>query len=487
MRQKMQYMQGYMTVFLTLTLTVVISLCLTLVEGVRRNTMILEIECVTDTAMNSILAEYHRELLNQYGLFFIDTSYGTAVPSYEKTGEHLMGYLDRNLGQDETLLSAISGDFLGLHAESVEMKGVSGVADGEGIVLRRQIASYMEEQVGLAYVKKIQEWMGTIEKYELDGNKFHDRKEQAKQELQTWNQELQGWEDQDLAWDKLPQGWGQEIQIWKTLQAGILNLVTDVSELSDEMVHLGNCLSHRSVRQGTGMNPDITYTDGDLEQILMHEYVLKKTGRYGEPKEGAVLQYQTEYILAGQACDVDNLRMVTEALMLLRETANALHIIGDQEKMTWVTETSELVASALTLPEASPVIQVLLIAAWSGIESLRDVKLLLAGEQIPLIKGESQWYFGLHGMGTGGNAIEENDGTVNGEGLCYADYLRIFLLLQDKEVTTYRLLDIMEMDIRKTEGNGSFQIDGCIDSVEAEIFITGGDNYEFYITRRYGY
>ena len=73
---------GYLTVFLTLILSVMLSLCLLLVLGARENTRRMEIECVTDIGMNNILAEYHRELLQQYDLFFIDTSYGTANASY---------------------------------------------------------------------------------------------------------------------------------------------------------------------------------------------------------------------------------------------------------------------------------------------------------------------------------------------------------------------------------------------------------------------
>jgi hypothetical protein len=47
-------------------------------------------------------------------------------------------------------------------------------------------------------------------------------------------------------------------------------------------------------------------------------------------------------------------------------------------------------------------------------------------------------------------------------------------------------MDIMEMDIRQTPGNGNFRIDWCVESLR----VTAGfyDQYENYtIDRRYGY
>lgn len=66
---------GYITVYLSLVTGVLLSLILTMVEGVRLHTMRAQTECVMDMAMDSALAEYHRELLEQYDLFFIDMKY----------------------------------------------------------------------------------------------------------------------------------------------------------------------------------------------------------------------------------------------------------------------------------------------------------------------------------------------------------------------------------------------------------------------------
>lgn len=472
-------MKGYLTVFLSLILTVTISLCLTLIEGARRNTMVLEAECVTDTGMNSILAEYHRELLNQYELFFIDTSYGTVRPSYENTAEHLQAYMNLNFCGDLKLLPVFSRDFLGMEAAKIKVLEVSAASDEGGAVLRRQINEYMKEKTGIGYIEKILGWMETVNTCGLNSGDTGRQEEEAWKTLEAWEAkaEEEGLEIQEV------DNPAAALKTYK--KAGILNMVADAEKLSRNRVVLTEYFSSRTALKGTGMNPAWNYSDGPAELILFHEYILDKTGRYGLPKEGGALAYQTEYILGGKDNDIDNLRHVVNNMLALREAANVLHILSDEQKMSVVKQLSDALAALTTFPQTAPVFQVTLIAAWAYLESLRDVKVLLEDGKIPLLKSKEEWYFGFDSVG-------EFQGTVETEGekergLSYGDYLRIFLLLQDKETTTGRLMDIMEMDIRQTPGNRFFRMDGCIDSIGAEVKIYSGFGYEFTITRRYGY
>ena len=66
--------RGYITVFLSLSLTLILSLVFTVIEGARISAIRMKFECVTDIGMNSVLAEYHRELVKQYNIFAIDAS-----------------------------------------------------------------------------------------------------------------------------------------------------------------------------------------------------------------------------------------------------------------------------------------------------------------------------------------------------------------------------------------------------------------------------
>ena len=83
-----------MTIYLALSLTAVLSLCVLLIEGARMNGARFMAEYSLDVGMNSVLAEYHKELLEQYDVFFVDTSYGTDLPSIYNTAEHLQKYIN---------------------------------------------------------------------------------------------------------------------------------------------------------------------------------------------------------------------------------------------------------------------------------------------------------------------------------------------------------------------------------------------------------
>lgn len=72
--------RGYITVFLSLSLTLILSLVFTVIEGARISAIRMKFECVADIGMNSVLAEYHRELLKQYDLLFVDTSMAAPIP-----------------------------------------------------------------------------------------------------------------------------------------------------------------------------------------------------------------------------------------------------------------------------------------------------------------------------------------------------------------------------------------------------------------------
>lgn len=95
--ERKQSTPGYMTVYLALVMGILLSLILAVLTAVRISTIRMYIECCADMALDSALAEYHREMLDQYDLFFIDTAYQTGDPSYHRTEEHIFRYMERNL------------------------------------------------------------------------------------------------------------------------------------------------------------------------------------------------------------------------------------------------------------------------------------------------------------------------------------------------------------------------------------------------------
>lgn len=466
---------GYLTVFLSLILSVMLSLCLLLVLGARENTRRMEIECVTDIGMNNILAEYHRELLRQYDLFFIDTSYGTANASYYRTAEHLKRYIAYNLGDEEIFLPVLYRNLLKLQVEGVDITAVSGAADDGGAVLRRQAVDIMSQRVGIAYLEQVQNWVNVVQEYELDTRDVLQERKEAFKELEEWNAYLEGEKEANDLGDKV-------VSIW---EMGVLSFVIkEPDKLSARKINQQQYLSSRQLLIGTGINPVLAFQDNFWEQLIFDEYILAYTGHYNQEKKEALLAYQTEYILSGKAGDLDNLKSVVYKLLGIRAAANLLHLLSSEEKCMMAETMASIIAALLTVPEAEPILTGVLILTWAMAESLYDISVLLKGGRIPLLKTEEDWYYGLEAIFSFCEIMEEKEGK---NGLSYKDYLRVLLALQDKETTTYRLMDIMEMDIRKTSGNENFRMDGCIDSLTASVTYRGADKKSYHIVRSYGY
>ena len=68
---------AYLTVYLSLIFGIVLSLLFVLIEGAATGAVRMQAELVADLGIDSVFAEYNRALLNQYQLFFIDSSYGS--------------------------------------------------------------------------------------------------------------------------------------------------------------------------------------------------------------------------------------------------------------------------------------------------------------------------------------------------------------------------------------------------------------------------
>ena len=103
---------------------------------------------------------------------------------------------------------------------------------------------------------------------------------------------------------------------------------------------------------------------------------------------------------------------------------------------------------------------------------------LLNGGQVSLIKEHKEWSTSLTGILTGNL---HGNSTYN-QGLSYQDYLRVFLGLMNKEKKLTRSLDIVEMDLRQTDGNQHFRIDRCIDYIKVHFGFqdANGHNFVFY-------
>ncbi len=475
--------RGYITVFLSLSLTLILSLVFTVIEGARISAIRMKFECVTDIGMNSVLAEYHRELLKQYDLLFVDTSYGGDRPEIANTEAHLRRFAQNNCRPEERNGLFGGRDFLAMDMGLVEIPEYSAASDDNGAVLKRQITDYMGDYPLGAVLDKISADIGLLQGAGIDTKDVGAWRQQYEAQIEAIG--LPEKETEDGEKEKVPLNNPADLAN-ATRSSGVLNLVLEnPSAVSAVKVDLGEYISHRSGRMiGAGLCAEAVETGGAPNELVFQTYLFEKCGYYGAEMDKSLLKYQIEYILAGKDTDWQNLEQVAKRLLLWREAANMMYLLSDSAKMAEAQALALALTAVMLLPELAEPVKYTILFAWAYVESLQDVKTLLGGGRVPVLKTAADWKTGINSIKNVRGSLSEDSG---GNGLNYKEYLQIMVFLQDAETRTERAMDLIEMDIRQTPGNARFRLDGCFDAYLAHLEVTSRFGYSYEMTRRYGF
>lgn len=474
--------RGYITVFLSLTLTLLLSLVLTVIEGARISAIRMKFECVADIGMNSVLAEYHRELLKQYDLLFVDTSYGNS-PSIGNTEAHLRNYIQKNLEGKARYGFGKARDFLNMQVETADILEYSIASDEEGNVLKRQVTDYMADYPIGTLLEKLTGHKMRLDNLGLETRDLAGERQSKEVEIEEIGLPVQ--EVEAGVFEEVPLNNPADIAN-ATRSIGVLNLViSDISSVSTVKISPNEYISHRGLMKGSGICEEAVRTGGAPNDLLYLAYLFDKCGYYGNQKEDSLLQYQIEYLVEGQDTDWKNLEQVARRLLRWRETANFIYLLSDGGKMA-EAEAMALALTAVTLnPALAEPVKYTILFAWAYVESLQDIKDLLGGGKVPLMKTAGDWKTGIDSIKNVKGSLSDTGGS--GSGLSYREYLEILLFMTNDHDRTFRSMDLMEMDIRKTPGNSRFRMDGCFDTYRARLAVSSGFGYWYELERLYGF
>lgn len=478
----MKKQSGEITVFLALVLTVLLSVLFTVIEAARINAIRFQTECVTDMALQSVLAEYNRELLEQYELFFIETGYGTEEAGYILLEQHIKEYMDKNLQPVQGIFGWNCRDLLQLYPESVTVTEAAGAVDENGAILKRRAIEYMLQKYGLIDLSSIKETGKIVQEKGLLADTMEKKRQQNEAAIDDVDTQV---EDENGKKKRIPVNNPADAVNSRRGSRGILQLVTDGNEISDAEIDLSEYLSHREYTEKDGflLEENMSIVGEDL---LFQKYLMEKCGNYTRKKEGSRMAYEMEYLLAGKNSDYENLKTIVNELLVLRETANFTYLMTDSAKQEEAEALALTLAAVILFPELKDLIKLSILIAWSYAESVNDVRILLSGGKVALWKESQTWQLSLQ------NALklhlDTSENTAGTEqGLSYEAYLHILLAVADKEERNVRFMDVIEMDIRQKAGNEKFHIDHCVDAFSAEIITASEKGHSCLITRTAGY
>lgn len=471
--------KGYLTVYLSLSIMIILSLVLALYEGARIGAVKMKTECVADISMNSVLAEYSRQLYEQYGLLMVDTSYGTGSHSIVNTEEHLRNYVQKNLELSLQGRALGRNTMLGMYCKDAKITGSSFATDNEGAVLNRQILAYMGADVMGSLVTDVEENVRSLKESGFDTTDVDEMARENQEQIDAV--ELPTIINEEGEEEQISLG-NPADTVNSQRGIGALSLaIPDKSRISDVSVNLSEYASHREKNKGTGLDDGLDMSLG--KRALIEQYYYEKCGYFGAEMDKSLLKYQMEYLAYGESSDYANLEQVAKTLLFWRQASNMLYLFNCRPKVDAADLMASLLTAVMMVPELKELVKYSILFAWTFAESVSDLRILFSGGRVPLMKSDDTWRLGLEAM----FSFRDSDGGDCGEGLYYRDYLRMIVFMTDFDKKTQRLMDIMEMDIRKTAGNADFRIDHCLDCFRAEIEIGTSYGYGATIERVYGY
>lgn len=476
--------RGSITVFASLAFMLIASFLFALLEAGRMQQLSCYADMRSELALESVCGEYQSGLWEDYHLLCLDGAYGGKEFDIDYVTGVLGARICTNLEQEGAGARIMGLEFTGAEPVSYQL-----LTDGEGAVFLHCVSEYMKENLPMEIAQTIYDKYSQTQTVE-ESQQTEGSVEQAQNAIDEARQQLADDEagQQQVGGGAMPQ---EELGSIEGGDAGVsesvvteaepveenplevvlslkqnllLGMVTeDVGALSTKQIQATETMENRSLEVGTDQEiPQVNWYD----KVFALEYVDSYFGDYLNPASEHALAYELEYLLGGKDSDKDNLESVIGRLLLVREAANVTHILMDAGKRSSASAMATALAGFTGNPAIIQVVEIGIVAAWAYVESILDIRALLSGDKIALIKSKMQWVTQLGSLGTalsGGGAKDCEDG------LSYLDYLKAFLFATNSQKLAYRMMDVMEQNIRLVAAYQNCRMDHMICRMEYDV------------------
>lgn len=444
--------RGSVTVFMAWTILSFLLLCLVFVEGTRIYYLRVKTAQAMDLSEFSVLSEYQKELLEHYGLFFLDLDYEKGKERQDLLNGRIANYLEKNISEVTT--------------EEVKSQKFHRATDGTGAPFVEQAVKCVKKGYGLDLIAERLNDVDLSAEENLDLEELLEEKEGAANGILHSLVDDRG----NLLFDiALP-----EVS-FPTIHSLTAAVFGETDSLSRKSVPKVERILYRPLEKGVGNGRSISFTD---MQFFYH-YLFQHLNHYGKEDENVwkdSLEYQMEYIIAGKSDDRENLENIMWRIFLLRASGNYLLIHQDFGEVAKAEAKAVALAGVTANPPLISLVKELFLISKAIDEGITDTRKIFAGEKVPLYQ----------------------QGVVSAVQMGYEEYLWMFLNTVGRRNCVFRAMDVIELEIRKKAEYENFRWDHCVDSFEVEwsycyegilrnLPLAGEGIYERKITRKMGY
>ena len=392
------------TVFLSLIFSVLLSLVGAMIESTSISLAKSMNQADLVLAMESVFAEYHPKLLEEYDIFAKEGSSLSSIST--RLGYYGAGNLNHKISEIELLSDRKGQEF---YRQAVESMG------------------------------------GSVKEYQIEiENPYEDEQESVKEQIEALEEET-----------------GQEIPEFNAIgSAYILSLVLPKENtISSHSIDCSILPSRRTLQCGEGSNHEVEKTISG--KWLFSTYLEEHFSNYVKQDQTNPLSYEMEYLLAGKETDEENLEWVAKKLLSIRIGINYAYLLTDETKQAETELIAGGICTILAAPEATELVKQALLFFWSYGESVMDLRALYRGKKVPLVKSEETWQLQLSNLIQGG-ANEGMAMEAEGDnGITYEAYLKALLVAADTDKICMRALDLLELNL-------GIAVDNCVTKLALE-------------------
>lgn len=490
--------RGSMTVFAALSIMLVASFLFVLLEAAHQQQLRRVAQMNTSLVVESVFSNYCSPLWEKYQILALDNGMTEEQEPFVSWEYYAADLSKESLSQRGFMRGA---NHLRMDTKCAEFVAYRMLTDEDGRAYIKTISDYMRNTIGQQAIEKL-----AAEYQQLSGMDISDKpddtalagadnaiaearrleEEKAKKEEEERKKAQEAAKKAKAdkkankkadkkAEKKAEKKAGTEageraiepaenpLEIIKNLwHQGTLSLVLkDAKAVSNMKEDWSDVVSKREKYTGIGLEP--IQTDA-TDTLLFTEYLLDHFACYTSGEAAGTLAYELEYLLCGNEKDQSNLSETVQRLLAVREAANLAYLAADASKQELAYSVALSLAGVTANPGIIYAVKCGLLAAWALAESVLDVRALLSGDKIAIIKNSAQWTSDLLHLGS----VFSSFGTATNcqNGLSYQRYLGFLLMMQAQKVS-YRAMNIQEHVIRSKEGFEDFCMDHLV--IDAEI------------------
>lgn len=473
--------RGVITVFFALLSAIFMTVFSVTTESARIRAARAHTANLTDLAAYSLFGEFEKKLLNDYEIFGLDGAYGTEDFSMTRVQDKLRGYAAVNADPKGNEFTQMCFDPWSVQVTDVKIRDYALLSDNGGEPFYQQAVAFMHKTAITGMTGKLISWYRDAEEVKEKQDQYEKARNASDKDMTELEKQ-----EQEKKEELEAEGRGSvfgPVQIENPIPAlkrlsrrSLLSIVCGDKEISDKSAAAKDLCSKRGGRKKGTMKYPIKYS-GLTCDLIFREYLLEHFPCFTDSAEGGKLAYQIEYILCGKRTDKANLKAAVQKLLLLREGCNYAYCASDAV----ISAQAEGYAFMLVgWTGIEPLVKILKHALLLGLsygESLLDVRILLDGGKVPLMKTSDTWQLSVENLAKI-NELLGKGGKSRKEGMGYKSYLRILLNMHSVNEQKKRGLDMTELGVRSGSGLSGFRADHCVVAMR--------DEMEWYIPPMFG-